>query len=102
MIENNFEIEGCNSRKISVDYRYKETSEALIPIVYVHGFKGFKDWGSSNNVADAFAEKGFFYLKFNFSHNGVTTENPIDFVDLEAFGNNNYQIDVSKISLKVL
>ena len=29
-------------------------------------------------------------MKFNFSHNGGTVENPIDFPDLEAFGNNNY------------
>jgi esterase/lipase len=29
-------------------------------------------------------------VKFNFSHNGGTVEQPIDFPDLEAFGNNNY------------
>jgi len=101
MIEKHFEIEGCKGRKISIDYRYKEASEALIPIVYVHGYKGFKDWGSSNAVADAFAEKGFFYLKFNFSHNGVTAENPIDFVDLEAFGNNNYRIELQELGLVI-
>ena len=101
MIEKNLEIEGCNGRKISIDYRCKEVSEPLIPIIYVHGFKGFKDWASSNAVADAFAEKGFFYLKFNFSHNGVTAEDPIDFVDLEAFGNNNYSIEFQELGLVI-
>ena len=40
------------------------------------------------------------FLKFNFSHNGVTSKNPQEFTDLEAFGNNNYTkelFDVSKI-----
>ena len=41
-------------------------------------------------MAEAFAKAGFFFIKFNFSHNGGTAENPIDFPDLEAFGNNNY------------
>ena len=41
-------------------------------------------------MAKAFANAGFFFIKFNFSHNGGTVEQPIDFPDLEAFGNNNY------------
>jgi pimeloyl-ACP methyl ester carboxylesterase len=99
MVENHLEIEGANGRKISIDYRYKDCKELLTPIVYVHGFKGFKDWGSSNKVADTFAENGFFYLKFNFSHNGVATENPIDFIDLKAFGNNNYYLEFLELGL---
>ena len=101
MIEKHIEIEGTNGRKITIDYRFKETIEILKPIVYVHGFKGFKDWGSSNDVANIFAENGFFYLKFNFSHNGVTVEHPIDFADLEAFGNNNYWIELQELGLVI-
>ena len=41
-------------------------------------------------MAETFAKAGFCFIKFNFSHNGGTMENPIDFPDLEAFGNNNY------------
>ena len=101
MIEKHFEIEGVNGRKISIDYRFNESSEILKPIIYVHGFKGFKDWGSSNAVAKTFAENGFFYLKFNFSHNGVISKHPIDFVDLEAFGNNNYWIELLELGLVI-
>ena len=36
-------------------------------------------------------------MKFNFSHNGGTVENPIDFPDLEAFGNNNYTIELDDL-----
>ena len=41
-------------------------------------------------MAKEFAKDGFCFIKFNFSHNGGTVEQPIDFPDLEAFGNNNY------------
>ena len=55
MIEKHLEIEGSNGHKIAIDYRYKNTDKLVTPIIYVHGFKGFKDWGSSNKVADTFA-----------------------------------------------
>ena len=98
---NYLEIDGCNGRKISIDYRFKETQKSLIPIIYVHGFKGFKDWGASNLVADSFANQGFLFLKFNFSHNGVTSKNPLDFVDLEAFGMNNYLIELKELGIVI-
>jgi pimeloyl-ACP methyl ester carboxylesterase len=101
MIEKHIEIDGINGRKITIDYRFKESTELLTPIVYVHGFKGFKDWGSSNIIANNFAENGFLYIKFNFSHNGVTIENLIDFTDLEAFGNNNYWIEFRDLGLVI-
>ena len=41
-------------------------------------------------MAETFAKAGFFFLKFNFSHNGGTVRQPIDFPDLEAFAENNY------------
>ena len=41
-------------------------------------------------MAKQFAKAGFFFIKFNFAYNGGTADNPIDFPDLEAFGNNNY------------
>ena len=95
------EIDGCNGRKISIDYRFKETQKPLIPIIYVHGFKGFKDWGASNLVADYFVNQGFLFLKFNFSHNGVTSKNPSDFIDLEAFGMNNYLIELNELGFVI-
>ena len=98
---NHLEIDGCNGRRISIDYRFKETQKSLIPIIYVHGFKGFKDWGASNLIADYFANLGFLFLKFNFSHNGVTLKNPIDFTDLKAFGMNNYLIELKELGIVI-
>ena len=59
-------------------------------ILFIHGYKGYKDWGAWNLMEQAFVEQGFGFCKFNLSHNGGTTENGIDFPDLEAFANNTY------------
>ena len=59
-------------------------------MIFCHGYKGYKDWGAWNLVAEQFANENFFFIKMNFSHNGGTVEQPIDFPDLEAFGHNNF------------
>lgn len=49
-------------------------------------------------MAEKFAEEDLFLVKFNFSHNGGTPEQPIDFPDLEAFGNNNFTIELDDLN----
>lgn len=63
-------------------------------VVYAHGFNGFKDWGNFDLVAEKFVKAGFTCIKFNFSHNGTCPAAPTDFVDLEAFAQNNYSIEL--------
>ena len=83
-------ISGAAAKPITLDIFYEEKAAAKPVIVYAHGFNGFKDWGNADNIAVQFAAAGYVFVKFNFSHNGTTPEQPQDFVDLEAFGNNNY------------
>ena len=90
MIKNSIVIHGKHQKPILIDYRYLPDGLQKPIIIFCHGYKGFKDWGAWNLMADAFTEAGFCFIKFNFSHNGGTKEEPIDFSDLEAFGNNNY------------
>ncbi len=66
-------------------------------IIFCHGYKGFKDWGCWNLMAEKFAQNGINFLKFNFSHNGGTINNSIDFPDLKAFSENNYTIEVNDL-----
>jgi pimeloyl-ACP methyl ester carboxylesterase len=66
-------------------------------VVFAHGFKGFKDFGAWNLLAPRFVEAGMSFIKFNFSHNGGTVEQPIDFPDLEAFGRNNYSKELDDL-----
>src|SRR5690606_2997684 len=48
-------------------------------------------------VAEAFAKEDLFFVKFNFSHNGGTMGQPIDFPDLEAFAENNYSKELEDL-----
>ncbi|MEW4922246.1 alpha/beta fold hydrolase [Algibacter sp. 2305UL17-15] len=89
-ISKNNVIPGKHEKPILIDTFYVENLQAKPIIIFCHGYKGFKDWGAWDLMAKAFAEAGFFFIKFNFSHNGGTVKQPIDFPDLEAFGNNNY------------
>lgn len=83
-------INGKHNKPILADIFYKDTNRPKPIVVFCHGYKGFKDWGAWDLMAQKFAKEGFFFVKFNFSHNGGTINQPIDFPDLEAFGNNNY------------
>ena len=86
-----------HKKPILWDVFYNETKEPLPLVIFCHGYKGFKDWGPWDLVAKAFAEAGFCFVKFNFSHNGGTMEQPIDFPDLEAFGQNNYSKELDDL-----
>ena len=77
-------------KPILVDAFFKENNQPKPIVIFCHGYKGFKDWGAWDLMAEQFSENNYFFIKFNFSHNGGTIEQPIDFPDLEAFGQNNY------------
>ena len=94
----NFSIEGKHQKPIVTDVFYNETHQPKKVVIFCHGYKGFKDWGAWNLIAEAFANAGFFFIKFNFSHNGGTLEQPIDFPDLEAFGKNNYTKELDDLA----
>lgn len=101
LLNKQISVKGLKGRSVSIDYRYPQGKQNLSPIIYVHGYKGFKDWGLANEIADYFAQNNYCYIKFNFSHNGVTNEQPKDFVDLEAFGQNNYWIELQELGLVI-
>ena len=86
----NIEIQGQHKKPILTDVFFKESKSPKEVVLFCHGYKGYKDWGAWELVAEYFASKGFFFIKMNFSHNGGTVEQPIDFPDLEAFGQNNF------------
>ncbi len=89
ILKNNI-INGLHKKPILTDIFYHKNHQKKPIVIFAHGYKGYKDWGAWNLVANNFADNGFVFVKFNFSHNGGTVSKPIDFPDLEAFGNNNF------------
>lgn len=96
-IEKNIILLAQGKRSILKDIYFKETKTDKPVVVFCHGYKGFKDWGAWDLVAKYFANAGFCFIKFNFSHNGGTIGNPIDFPDLDAFANNNYSRELDDL-----
>ncbi len=88
----------ADRRPILFDLFYKEDGLPRPMVILCHGYKGFKDWGCWDLVAETFAEAGFFFVKFNFSHNGGTMGEPMDFPDLEAFAQNNYSKELDDLT----
>jgi pimeloyl-ACP methyl ester carboxylesterase len=95
----NIIIDGSSDKSILVDVILKVNKQAKQVVVFCHGFKGFKDWGPFNKIAAHFAEQDIVFVKFNFSFNGTTINDPVNFNDLKAFGNNNFCLELDDLSL---
>ena len=90
MVIKNQVLDRTPKKPIVWDAFFNENGTQKPLVIFCHGYKGFKDWGAWDLVASSFSENNHFFVKFNFSHNGGTVENPIDFPDLNAFAENNY------------
>lgn len=86
-----------NKKPILYDVYFKATKSPQPVVIFCHGYKGFKDWGAWHLVGDAFARAGFCFVKFNFSHNGGTVKQPMDFPDMKAFAENNYSLELDDL-----
>lgn len=91
----NVRVLPAHGRALLLDAYWPEKAAADTPLVlFAHGFRGFKDWGYWHLAAKYFVDAGIAFVKFNLSHNGTTLENPLEFDDLDAFGRNNYSLEL--------
>lgn len=95
--EKNIVFEGRHNKPIVADCIFKDDGKPKPIVIFSHGYKGFKDWGAWDKMGEQIAEAGFFFVKFNFSHNGTSPENPTEFLNIEAFGDNNYTIELDDL-----
>ena len=100
-IEQNIILQGRHGRPFLADVFYKKDGIRKPVVIFRHGYRGFKDWGPYNVVAERFAKAGFVFVKFNFSHNGTTIDNPVEFADLKAFGNDNISIELDDLGVVI-
>lgn len=96
-----FSLIGANGKTIYGDLTYDMQNTNTPLVIFVHGFKGFKDWGAHNLVARYFVQNGYRYLKFNLSHSGVTAEKPHDVTDLETFATNTISKEMLDVDIVI-
>jgi pimeloyl-ACP methyl ester carboxylesterase len=86
-----------NDETLSISTYGNDSLESKNCIIFVHGFKGFKDWGFGPYLAKYLSTKGFFVITFNFSHNGVSI--PMDeFTELDKFAQNTYSLEITELN----
>ncbi|MFD2517295.1 alpha/beta hydrolase family protein [Salinimicrobium flavum] len=95
----NIALQGKHGRPVITDLFFTEEGGNKPVVIFCHGYKGFKDWGAWNLMAEEFAKKGNMFIKFNFAFNGGTLEQPIDFPDLDAFGENTYTKELDDLEV---
>ena len=72
------------------------TEESLPVIIFLHGFKGFKDWGAFPDACAELGKAGFAVLAMNFSLNGVG-ESMTEFDQLDLFGRETLSQDLDDV-----
>ena len=97
----NITLNGAEDKRLPIDVFLPEAPHNCPIVLYAHGFCGFKDWGNFDLIAKRFAVEGLAFVKFNFSHNGTSPDFPEDFVDLEAFGHNNYTKELDDLRIVI-
>lgn len=93
----NLNFTASDGEKISITTYLNESRFSGDSIIFVHGFKGFKDWGFGPYLADYLANEGFFTITFNFSHNGIG-ENISEFSELDKFSKNTFSREVRELN----
>ena len=86
-----------SEKEFLADAIFPVSGEKLPLLIFVHGYKGYKDWGTWELMGEKFAKAGFYFVKFNMSYNGTTIEDPNSFADLEAFGQNNFSRELADL-----
>lgn len=65
-------------------------------IIFLHGFKGFKDWGPFPDVCEELTRAGFGVLAMNFSLNGIG-DRRTEFTELDLFERETFSQDLNDI-----
>lgn len=94
VIDKNLQLTGAQGRSLLVDVYWKANAQAKPVVVWMHGFKGFKDWGPWRWVGIHWAENDLIAVFMNFSHNGTTPDTYDEIADEQAFARNklSYQL----------
>lgn len=86
-----FLLQRTDDRDIQGAWHLPENQAAKGTVLFLHGYKGYMDWGAWNQVGDQMALSGWRFLRINFTHNGTTPDAPSAFADLDAFGRNTHR-----------
>lgn len=76
------------------------TNKSFPVIIFLHGFKGFKDWGPFPDACEDIARHGFGVLAINFSHNGIGNGYTV-YERLDLFQKSTLSKDLDEVGLVI-
>jgi len=97
MKKQNLVYKGSKNRLSGYDLSIPEQFNGTV-IYFIHGYKGYKNWGAWDLISDYFYDLGYGFAKCNLSYNGTTLDKPNEFSDLDAFGKNRYSYELQDIN----
>lgn len=97
MKKQNLVYKGSENRLSGYDLSIPEQFNGTI-IYFIHGYKGYKNWGAWDLISDYFYDLGYGFAKCNLSHNGTTLDKPNEFFDLKSFAENRYSYELQDIN----
>lgn len=72
------QLTSTDGNPIRYDLYAPHLDSGMMPIIiFLHGFKGFKDWGTFPDAFFEMARQGFAVLAINFSHSGVGSDSDV-------------------------
>lgn len=96
----NIDIHVNNNVALHGDFYINDDKLNKKPLVlFVHGFKGFKNWGGFPYMLNRLSSSGYAAACFNFSHNGVTIDKPEEFTRLDLFALNTFSRELNEIGI---
>ncbi len=65
--------------------------------IFVHGYKGFKDWGAWGLALDALCNDYRSAFRFDFTHNGVSRWFPGEIIEEQKWSENTYRREIEEL-----
>ena len=61
-LQKNIILNNPETQSFLADAFIAEKEGKLPLVIFVHGYKGYKDWGAWNLMAEKFAKNGFYFV----------------------------------------
>jgi uncharacterized protein len=94
-------IEQTPGLPLNIDvYEMKKAGKRPL-LIFVHGFKGFKNWGGFPYMLEKLSNSGVIAAALNFTHNGVDSSFPMEFTKPDLFAKNTFSRELSELQLTI-
>lgn len=93
----NLEIILEDLEKIKISTNGESPDKFKYHAIFIHGFKGFKDWGFIPYFSEFCAKNDIYLITFNFSLNGIG-EDPLELSEMDKFAKNTFTREVFELN----